>query len=183
MTDGAIPAGEHVEGGDLGTVGEDAEIIARIGAVEVAVEPEVLPPPLPLPRDEPREGRAGDHGQRNALADVGGVALPGTQEIGANRAGAFTLGAEHVAVDGERLPVAEQAGKIDDTLFALEAVIAGHGATRRQGAPLCGHSFDVTAQFDFLGEQGCPRRAVFGTLVADPDRVAARELRCGRKVF
>ena len=50
VADGAVAAGEDVEGRDLRAVGQDAEIVARIGAVEIGVEAQVLPAALAASR-------------------------------------------------------------------------------------------------------------------------------------
>ena len=49
-------------------------IVAEIIAIEVVIELQVLPSTLLVPFDQPRYGRAGDDGKRNALLDVSGVA-------------------------------------------------------------------------------------------------------------
>jgi hypothetical protein len=109
------------------------------------------------------------------LADVGGVALPGVQEIGAHGAGALALGTEHVAVDGKRLLVAEQPGDIGLTVLTLETVVAAHIAAGRQGAALGSDALDVAPQLDLLGEECRSGGAVLGAFVGDPNGVVARQ--------
>src|SRR5208282_882385 len=148
MADRSVPAGEHVEGRDFGAVGQDAEIIARIGAVEIAEEAKVAPAALLFPGDQALDRRARDDGKREPLADVGRIARPRAQCIGAHRARTRALGPEHVAVDGERLLVAEQSGEIGRAVFAFKAVVADNRAAGRQRPPLSRNALDMTAQLD-----------------------------------
>ena len=108
-------------------------------------------------------------------ADVGRIALPGAQEIGAHRTGPLALRPEHVAVDRERLLVAEQPGEIGRAVLALETVVADHRAAGRQRPPLGGDALDMTAQLDLLGEQRGAGGAILGAFVGDSHRVDAGE--------
>ena len=181
MADGAVAAGEDVEGRDVRAVRQNAVIVAGVVAVKVAVEFQVLPPALPLPVQEPLDRRAGDHRERDALRDVGGIALEGTEKVGAHRARPLPLRPEHEAVDGERLLVAEQLREAQRPVFALEPVVADHLAAGRQGAPHRGDPLEMAAELDLLDKQRCPRGAVFGALVGKTDRVQAGELGGGDK--
>ena len=167
MTDRSIPAREHVEGRDFGAVGQEAVIVPRIGAVEIAVEAKVAPAALLFPGDQALDRRARDDGERDPLADVGRIALPCAQRIGAHRARTRALRPEHVAVDAEGLLVAEQPGEIGRAVFAFEAVVADHRAARRQRAPLGGDALDMTTQFDLLGEQRGAGGAILGAFIGD----------------
>ncbi len=175
MADRSVAAREYVEGRDFGAVGQETEIIARIGAVEIAEEAKVAPAALTSPRDQALDRRARDDRKRDPLADVGRIALPRAQRVGAHRAGAGALGPEHVAVDCEGLLVAEQTGEIDRAVFALEAVVADHRAAGRQRPPLGGHALDMTAQRDLLREKGGAGGAILGAFVGDSDRVDTGE--------
>ena len=59
----------------------------------------------------------------------------------------------------------EHIGKADRPLFADEEIILKDNAAGRQGAALRGDALDVTAQFNLLGKECCPRATVFGALV------------------
>src|SRR6185437_16926001 len=80
VADGPVAAGEDVEAGDLVAVRQDAEVVARIVVVEIAVEAQVPPAALGLERLQFLHRRTGDHHQRNLLADVGAVAVDRTQQ-------------------------------------------------------------------------------------------------------
>jgi len=166
----------NVEGRDFGAIWQEAEIIARIGAVEIAIEAKVAPAALLFPGDQALEWRARDDGERDPLADVGRIALPCAQCIGAHRARTRALGPEHVAIDAEGLLVAEQPGEIGRAVFAFKAVVADHRAARRQRAALGGDALDMATQFDLLGEQRGAGGAIFGAFIGDSDRVDASEL-------
>src|SRR4029077_18624826 len=127
----------------LRTIRQDAEIVARIGPVEIAVELEVAPAALALPFYQALYWRTGDHRKRNALVDVSRIALPGAERIGAHRAWAGALRTKHVAVDGERLLVAEHPAEIDRASLAFEAIVANDQSTGRQRASLSGDALDV----------------------------------------
>jgi hypothetical protein len=92
--------------------------------------------------------------------------------IGQGRA----LRPENVAIDGEGLLVAEQPGEVARAVFALEAIIAGHRAARRQRPALRRDALDMTAQFNLLGEQRGAGGAILGAFVGDSHRVNASEL-------
>jgi hypothetical protein len=61
---------------------------------------------------------------------------------------------EHVAIDGERLLIAEQPGEIGGTVLAFEAIITDYLATGRQATPLGGDALDMAPQFDLLCQEG-----------------------------
>ena len=155
--------------------GRIAEIVARIGAVEVAEETEVPPAALAFPGDQALDRRAGDDRKRDALADVGCIALPGAEGVGAHRARARALRPEHVAVDHQRLLVAEEAGEVGRAVLALEAIVADDRAARRQRPALRRDALDVTAQLDLLGEQRRAGGAILGAFVGYSHRVGAGE--------
>ena len=176
MADRAVAAGEHVEGRDLGAVRQDGEIVARIGAVEIAVEAEVAPAALLFPGDQALDRRARDDGERDLLRDVGRIALPGAEDIGAHRAGVRPLRPEHVGVNGKGLLVAEQSGEIRRAILTLKAIVADDRTARRQRPALRRDALDMTAQFDLLGEQRPARGAILSAFVGDSHRVVAGEL-------
>ncbi len=97
--------------------------------------------------------------ERDALLEVARLAVPRAEQRRAHRARPLALRPEHVAVDDERLPVAEQLREIARAALALEAVAARHLAARRQRAPQRGHPLDVPAQLDLLDEQRGARAA------------------------
>src|SRR6185369_14656395 len=117
---------------------QHAEVITRIGTVEVAIEAQVLPAALALPGNQPFDRGARDHNERDALADIGCIAFPGAEQVGAHRARSLALRPEHVAVDRKRLFVVEQSGDIGRSVLALEAIVAHYLATGRQRPPLRG---------------------------------------------
>ena len=83
----------------------------------------------------------------------GSFVFPRAHERRAHRARLLALRAEHVAVDDQRLLVAEQVGERDLAALAFEFVFLRHLAARRQRAAQFRDALDVAAQLDLLGEQ------------------------------
>ena len=86
---------------------------------------------------------------------------------------------EHIAVDHERLLVAEQPGEIDRAVLALKPIVADHRGAWRQRPPLRRDALDMTSQFDFLGQKSGAGGTVFGAFVGDSRRGRAGDLVCG----
>src|SRR6202040_3550191 len=99
----------------------------------------------------------------------------------AHRTWPRALRAKHIAIDDERLLVAEKAGEIDRPVFALKPVAGAALAAGRQRTALNGPPFDVPAQLDFLGEQRIARAAVVVAFVRERDAVALHQLDGGNE--
>src|SRR3569833_39649 len=174
VPDRAVAAGEREQAGPVLALLADrmevaAELLARIG-----IELECAPAAFLLERDEPLDRRARDDRERRALHDVIRLAVPRAQQRRAHRARPLALRAVHVAVDDERLLVAEQAFEIDGPGLTDEAVVLHDGA-RRQRAPHLGDAFDLAAQLDLLREQRGARATVSSVLVDDANLAVLRQ--------
>src|SRR6202030_1822902 len=108
--------------------------------------------------------------------DVGQLVLPRAHERGTHRARPFALRPEHVAVDDQRLLVAEQIGERRRSPFTLEYIILFALAARRQGAALLGDTLDVAAKLDLFRQQRLAGTAIFGAFIGKPKIAGAREL-------
>jgi hypothetical protein len=86
------------------------------------------------------------------------------------------LRAEHVAVDHKRLLIAEQIGKPDIAAFAFEQVILTYLAARRLASAHFGHSLDMTAKLDLLGEQRLAGAPIFRAFIGITNLAGARQL-------
>ena len=177
MPDRAVAAGEDVVGGNVRIV--RAHIIAGVIARHIRIELQMIPAALLLERDEPLDRRARHDCERDALRNVGRLAVPGGEQRGAHRAGPLALRPEHVAVDDEILLVAEQPGEIRRAVLANEAVVARHLSAGRQRTTLLRHPLDMPPELDLLRQQGIAGAAIFGAFVGKADVVCFRQLGCG----
>jgi hypothetical protein len=81
------------------------------------------------------------------------------------------------------LLAAEEVGESDLAALALETIVLGHFAARRQRAPQLSDTLDVAAELDLLRQELRPRRAVGVALVRETHGAAAREFGCGGEVL
>jgi hypothetical protein len=101
---------------------------------------------------------------------MGIAAVQAVEHRGAKRARDLCVGAEHKAVDHQRvLAVLEQARKFDRPARTpdpriRENIVFWEFASQRQGPALGGDGFHVPSQLNFCFDQCVPRRSVFGTL-------------------
>ena len=174
MADRAVLAREDVEGRNVRIL--RADVVAGVVAAGVGIELQVPPAALLLERNEPLDRRARDHREGDTLPDVACFAIPRAHQRRAHRAGAIALRPVHVAVEDERLLVAEQVGEADLAVLALEAVVAGDLAARRQLAALLGHPFDLPAKLDLLGQQRIARLPVVVALIGKMGLLPGRQL-------
>ena len=113
------------------------------------------------------------------MLDIGQLGVPGAHERRAHRAQFFALRSEHVAVDDQRLLVAEQIRESDLAALAVELVLFRHLAARRQRAAQFRDAFDVTAQFDLLSQELRACAAILRAFVGEMHLAGAGEFGCG----
>src|SRR6202790_4358106 len=136
----------------------------------------MMPAALALESEKPLDRRARHHRQRDALLNVGHLAVPGRQQRRAHRARPLALRAEHVVVDHERIFVAEQIGKGGGPGFADKSVILLDLAAGRQFAALLGDALDMAAKLDLLRQQRLAGAAIFGALIGKTNVAGTRQL-------
>jgi hypothetical protein len=104
--------------------------------------------------------RAADHGEGDALRDVGGRDVHRAEERRAHRARPLALGPVHPEVADERVVLAEQVGEADRLAGLVGERIVARRAPGRQGAAPRGDALDLAPEIDLPGEQRGARLAV-----------------------
>ena len=95
----------------------------------------------------------------DALADVGDLVIQPTHQRGAHRARRLALRAEHVAVDDERVVMAEQVCQRHvGAVLGDEVVVARNLAARRKVPSQRGDVLGLPAKPDLFDEQLLPGR-------------------------
>src|SRR5262245_51285761 len=175
MTDGTITPREDVVGGVVLRLGILGMVVAVERVSRRRVELQMPPAALLLERDQPFDRRFGDDRERDALLDIGELAVPRAQRRGAHRAGPLTLWTVHEVVHDERVVAPEQLPEAHRPAFAVEHVVLGNRAAERQRAALRSDALDVPAKLDLFGKQLGARAAIFVVLVGKAQAVP-REL-------
>jgi len=96
-----------------------------------------------------------------------GVPFKPVDDRGAHRTGPLHLRAEHEAVGDERVPFAEKLRQPDLAFDAVENVVLGGLAARRQLAALRRDALDLAPQLELALQEPVARGAISGTLVGE----------------
>ena len=137
MADGAVAAREHAVAGRIGIFRRSRRSRACSRRMDRNRSCAASSRAPSSPRSIARSASARQT-RRRTLLDIGQLRFPRAHERGAHWAWLFALRAEHVAVDCERLLIAEQVGKVSLAAPRLRIhSLFGHLAARRQARGAC----------------------------------------------
>src|ERR1700726_2385571 len=176
MANRSVAACEHVETRIVAALGAQRVIVTAELARRVGIEFQAMPAAFFLEGDQPLDRRARDHRQCDALLDVARLAVPRAEERGAHRARPFALRPEHIAVEHERLLVAEKIGKTDGSALTVEPVILRYLSPRGERPPPFCPPLDVPPESDSLCHHRIAPPPIFLALVRKAHGILSRQL-------